>query len=119
RYGGGNLTFRLVQPDREEYDRYYNVFANPTLWFIHHYLWSLALEPSVDRNVRLAWEAGSVPVNESVAAAAAAELAGAGPRPLVMVHDYQLFMVPGLLRARVPGAVIHHFTLVLWPHPDY
>ena len=60
-YRDGNLTLRLVQHDREEYDRYYNVFANPTLWFVHHYLWSLALEPSVDRNVRLAWEAGYVP----------------------------------------------------------
>ena len=118
-YRDGNLTLRLVQHDREEYDRYYNVFANPTLWFIHHYLWSLALEPSVDRNVRLAWEAGYVPVNERFADAAAAELAGAGPRPLVMVHDYQLFMVPGFLRARVPDAVIHHFTHVPWPQPDY
>ena len=63
-YTDGNLRLRLVALDREEYDRYYNVFANPTLWFIHHYLWSLALEPSVDRNVRLAWEAGYVPVNE-------------------------------------------------------
>jgi trehalose 6-phosphate synthase len=118
-YRDGNLTLRLVQHDREEYDRYYNVFANPTLWFIHHYLWGLALEPSVDRNVRLAWEAGYVPVNERFAEAAAAELAGAGPRPLVMVHDYQLFMVPGFLRARVPGAIIHHFTHVPWPQPDY
>ena len=60
-YHDGNLSLRLVVHDREEYDRYYNVFANPTLWFIHHYLWALALEPSVDRNVRLAWEAGYVP----------------------------------------------------------
>ena len=65
------------QHDREEYDRYYNVFSNPTLWFIHHYLWGLALEPSVDRNVRLAWEAGYVPVNERFADAVVAELAGA------------------------------------------
>ena len=118
-YRDGNLTLRLVQHDREEYDRYYNVFANPTLWFVHHYLWSLALEPSVDRNVRLAWEAGYVPVNERFADAAAEELAGAGRRPLVMVHDYQLFMVPGFLRARVPDAVIHHFTHIPWPQPDY
>ena len=102
-YRDGNLALRLVQHDREEYDRYYNVFANPTLWFIHHYLWSLALEPSVDRNVRLAWEAGYVPVNERFADAAAAELAGAGPRPLVMVHDYQLFMVPGSCAHASPG----------------
>src|SRR5438105_13552576 len=52
-YREGNLHVRLVVHDREGFERYYNVFANPTLWFIHHYLWGLASEPSVDRNVRL------------------------------------------------------------------
>ena len=116
----GNLELRLVAHDREEYDRYYNVFANPTLWFIHHYLWGLALEPSVDRNVRLAWEAGYVPVNERIAQAAADALEAAGtPRPAVMVHDYQLFLVPSGIRRRVPDAVIQHFTHVPWATPQY
>src|SRR5690349_20584526 len=70
----GNLALRLVAHDREEYDRYYNVFSNPVLWLIHHYLWGLALEPSVDRNVRLAWEAGYVPVNDRFAEATARAL---------------------------------------------
>jgi trehalose 6-phosphate synthase len=119
-YHDGNLTLRLVVHDREEYDRYYNVFANPTLWFIHHYLWALALEPSVDRNVRLAWEAGYVPVNDRFAAAAAEELRGMrGDRPVVMVHDYQLFMVPQGVRERAPDALIQHFTHIPWPQPDY
>jgi trehalose 6-phosphate synthase len=119
-YRDGNLTLRLVAHDREEYDRYYNVFANPTLWFIHHYLWGLALEPSVDHNVRLAWEAGYVPVNDRFAAAVADEIAAhEGPPPAVMVHDYQLFLVPHGIRARVPDAVIQHFTHIPWPQPDY
>ena len=116
----GNLTLRLVAHDREEYDRYYNVFSNPVLWFIHHYLWGLALEPSVDRNVRLAWEAGYVPVNDRFAEAVARELGESeGPRPVVMVHDYQLFLVPGGVRDRVPDVVMQHFTHVPWPQPDY
>jgi trehalose 6-phosphate synthase len=119
-YHDGNLSLRLVVHDREEYDRYYNVFANPTLWFIHHYLWALALEPSVDRNVRLAWEAGYVPVNDRFAAAAAEELRGLrGERPVVMIHDYQLFMVPQGVRERAPDALIQHFTHIPWPQPDY
>jgi trehalose 6-phosphate synthase len=114
------FELRLVVHDREEYDRYYNVFANPTLWFIHHYLWGLALEPSVDRNVRLAWEAGYVPVNDRFAEAVAEQLlATTGPRPAVMVHDYQLFLVPQGVRRRVPDALIQHFTHIPWPQPDY
>src|SRR6476469_10113313 len=37
-YTDANLRLRLVTHDREEDDRYYTVFANPTLWFIHKYL---------------------------------------------------------------------------------
>ncbi len=119
-YVDGNLRLRLVEHDREEFDRYYNVFANPTLWFIHHYLWSLTLAPDVDRNIRLAWDAGYLPVNQGFAEAAVEELERAGDEaPLVMIHDYQLFMVPQFVRERVPGAVIQHFTHIPWPMPDY
>src|SRR5690349_5394487 len=107
-YVDGNLRLRLVRHDREEYDRYYNVFANPTLWFLHHYLWGLSLEPDVDRNIRLAWDAGYLPVNERFSEAVAAELESIptdGPQPIVMVHDYQLFMVPVGIRTRVPDAL--------------
>jgi trehalose 6-phosphate synthase len=118
-YEDAGLRLRLVAHDREEYDRYYNVFANPTLWFIHHYLWGLALEPSVDRNVRLAWEAGYLPVNDRFAQAAAEELELAGEGAVAMVHDYQLFMVPDGIRRRSPRARIQHFTHIPWPDPDY
>ena len=79
-YTDANLRLRLVTHDREEYDRYYNVFANPTLWFIHHYLWGLSLEPDVDRNIRLAWDAGYLPVNERFAEAVASEIAASARR---------------------------------------
>ncbi len=75
----------------------------------------------MDRNIRLAWEAGYLPVNDRFADAVAEELAtaGSGAPPIVMVHDYQLFMVPQALRRRCPDAVIQHFTHIPWPMPDY
>ncbi|HEY2788031.1 MAG TPA: trehalose-6-phosphate synthase [Gaiellales bacterium] len=119
-YRDGDLTVRLVVHDREEFDRYYNVFSNPTLWFIHHYLWGLASEPSVDRNVRLAWDAGYVPVNRRFADAVCAELEAAeGEQPLVMLQDYHLFVAPATIRARVPHVVMQHFTHIPWPMADY
>jgi trehalose 6-phosphate synthase len=119
-YQDGNLRLRLVAHDREEYDRYYNVFANPTLWFIHHYLWGLSYAPAVDRNIRLAWDAGYQPVNERFAEAVASEIeAMQGETPLVMVHDYQLFLAPHSIRERCPDALIQHFTHIPWPMPDY
>jgi len=119
-YRDGDLTVRLVVHDREEYDRYYNVFSNPTLWFIHHYLWGLAYEPSVDRNVRLAWDAGYVPVNQRFADAVVAELEAAeGELPVVMLQDYHLFVAPASIRERVPDVVMQHFTHIPWPMADY
>src|SRR3954462_3530562 len=31
---GGNFHVRFVASDAEAYDRFYNIFANPMLWFI-------------------------------------------------------------------------------------
>jgi trehalose 6-phosphate synthase len=33
---GGDYLVRLVASDPVAYDRFYNVFANPMLWFIQH-----------------------------------------------------------------------------------
>ncbi len=33
--------------DPAAYDRFYNVFANPTLWFLQHYLWGLGSAPEL------------------------------------------------------------------------
>src|SRR4051812_4100370 len=38
---GGPYNVKLVASDAEAYDRFYNIFANPMLWFIQHYLWDL------------------------------------------------------------------------------
>jgi len=115
-YVDGNLRLRLVAHDREEYDRYYNVFANPTLWFIQHYLWGLSYAPSVDRNIRLGWDAGYLPVNERFAEAVCAEIdAQADGPPLVMVHDYQLYLVPqARLEANAFYSREHNAVLFGW-----
>jgi trehalose 6-phosphate synthase len=39
--GGAPYRLRLVAHDPSAYDWYYNVIANPMLWFIQHYLWAL------------------------------------------------------------------------------
>jgi trehalose 6-phosphate synthase len=115
-----SLRVRLVVHDREEYDRYYNVFANPALWFVQHYLWGLALAPDVDRNIRLAWDAGYVPCNQRLGEAAIAELQEMrGEHPHVLVQDYQLYLVPHIIREAVPDVVMEHFTHIPWPMPDY
>src|SRR5262245_42513123 len=37
----------MVESDPTAYDRFYNVIANPILWFIQHYLWDLSNAPDI------------------------------------------------------------------------
>ena len=39
----------LVESDSLAYERFYNVIANPILWFIQHYLWDLSNAPDIRR----------------------------------------------------------------------
>ncbi|MGH2992378.1 MAG: trehalose-6-phosphate synthase, partial [Solirubrobacterales bacterium] len=56
--GGVNYEVLLVESDPTAYDRFYNVIANPILWFIQHYLWDLSNSPDIRREETEAWEQG-------------------------------------------------------------
>jgi trehalose 6-phosphate synthase len=87
---------------REQYEQYYSIIANPVLWFIHQ-----------------AWADGYVQVNVQIAQKVI-ELVHAAAHPaLVLVHDYQLYLVPRLVREALPSAIIQHFIHVPWPTAQY
>ena len=48
---GGDYRVKLVASDPVAYDRFYNIIANPLLWFVQHYLWDLSNAPDIRRNV--------------------------------------------------------------------
>jgi trehalose 6-phosphate synthase len=116
-----NSTGRLhyAVPTREQYEMYYGVFANPVLWFIQHYLWDLGNEPVIDERIHQAWTDGYVAVNRQLAEKVVKVARDSPRRPLVMVQDYQLYLVPGLVRKALPEAMIQHFVHVPWPTPQY
>jgi trehalose 6-phosphate synthase len=109
---------RLVAHDPAAYHRFYNVFANPTLWFLQHYLWGLGSAPDFGPSLHEAWSDGYVPVNEALAAAALEELARE-PDAAVLFHDYHLYLAPRLVREARPDVVTSHFVHIPWPEPDY
>jgi trehalose 6-phosphate synthase len=112
---GNPFRLRLVEIERADYDRYYNVFANPLLWFLQHGLWNRPYTPEMTAATRAAWESYRR-VNEVIATAAAAA-AGEGC-DAVLVHDYQLYLVPRMLRDQGLRAPLAHFTHIPWPGPD-
>jgi alpha,alpha-trehalose-phosphate synthase [UDP-forming] len=90
-----------------EVSDYYEGFSNATLWPLYH---DLAAVPQFHRPW---WEAYRE-VNRRFAEAAAQE---AGPDAVVWVQDYQLQLVPALLRARRPDLRIGFFNHI--PFPGY
>ncbi|HVV57214.1 MAG TPA: trehalose-6-phosphate synthase [Gaiellaceae bacterium] len=107
----------LVAHDPAAYDAYYNVVANPMLWFVHHSLWGLAEQLETGRGLRDAWRDGYEPVNEAFAAAALSEL-DRRPAAAVFFHDYHLYRAPRLVRDARPDATLAHFVHIPWPGPD-
>jgi trehalose 6-phosphate synthase len=114
---GGRFHVRFVASDPAAYDRFYNIFANPMLWFIQHYLWDLSNAPDIRRHEVEAFEFGYNVVNEDLATAVLEEIEGQD-EPVVMVHDYQLYTLPGMVRTARPDAFLHHFVHIPWPQSD-
>jgi trehalose 6-phosphate synthase len=115
---GSSYRIHFVVSDPTVYDRYYNVVANPTLWFLQHYMWGLPYAPDLDLGLHTAWFDGYLPVNEAFADATVAELER-DPDATVFFHDYHLYLAPKLVRARRPDARTAHFIHIPWPQSDY
>lgn len=85
---------------------HYDVVSNGVLWFLHHGIFDLPRRPRFDARFHEAW-AGYVGVNRMFATRAA-ELAPDGDA--VLVQDYHVGLVPGMLRAMRPDVKVLHFT---------
>jgi trehalose 6-phosphate synthase len=116
---GHRLNLRYVVAPEGAYRKYYNIFCNPVLWFLQHYMWSSPYTPNIDETIHDAWTNGYLPVNRAFADAVVAEAKDHAAPPYVMVHDYHLYMAPRYLREALPEATVSHFIHIPWPSPAY
>ena len=114
---GTSFRLRLVTHDEHAYDWYYNVVANPMLWFLQHHLWGLASEPVIDHGFHHAWAEGYVAVNRAFADAVLDEL-DRDPSAAVFFHDYHLYVAPRMVRDARPETRLVHFVHIPWPGTD-
>jgi trehalose 6-phosphate synthase len=112
---GSRYRLRLVAHPPTAYDLYYNVIANPVLWFVQHGLWERKLDPG--RDLGPAWDDGYVTINSDFADAVVEEL-GRDPAAAVIFHDYHLYVAPALVRERHPEVALAHFTHIPWVGRD-
>ncbi|MEA1958385.1 MAG: trehalose-6-phosphate synthase [Chloroflexota bacterium] len=114
---GNNLNLRFVRSPGAVYHKFYSVFCNPLLWFLQHGMWNASHTPNIDARVRDAWETGYKEVNRTIAEAVVAEASESELPPLVMLHDYHLYLAARYIRESLPNVIIQHFTHIPWPGP--
>ena len=117
---GVRVQFRA--PDEAAYEGYYNVIANPLLWFLQHSMWDVPRAPVIDRTTWQAWEQGYKVVNHLFAEAIVQRVRATARPTLVMLQDYHLYLVPRLVRVRLQRRerpTMLHFVHIPWPGPEY
>ncbi|MDO5662393.1 MAG: bifunctional alpha,alpha-trehalose-phosphate synthase (UDP-forming)/trehalose-phosphatase [Brachybacterium sp.] len=89
----------------EEVEKYYEGFSNGTLWPLYH---DVIADPGFHRT----WWDAYVEVNQRFATAAAAVTETGGT---IWVHDYQLQLVPAMIRESRPDVRIGFFNHIPFP----
>ncbi|EDY53707.1 MULTISPECIES: trehalose-6-phosphate synthase [Streptomyces] len=115
RRGVGEPGVRMLDIPADVHADAYNGIANSVLWFVHHLLYQTPLEPAFDAEFRRQW-ASYETYNRAFAEALAEEAAEGAA---VLVQDYHLCLVPGMLRELRPDLRIAHFSHTPWAPVDY
>ncbi|MBT2413741.1 trehalose-6-phosphate synthase [Streptomyces sp. ISL-12] len=115
RRGVGEDGVRMLDVPADVHADAYNGIANSVLWFVHHMLYQTPLEPVFDAEFRRQW-ASYEAFNRAFAEALAEEAAEGAA---VLVQDYHLTLVPGMLRELRPDVRISHFSHTPWAPVEY
>lgn len=98
-----------VYLSQAEINRYYEGFSNGVLWPLFHYL-----TDKVERDAWRNWKTYAA-VNRRFAEITAEHYREGD---LIWVHDYQLMLVPAMLRRMIPDALIGFFLHIPFPASD-
>ncbi len=99
------LKLLPIELSSDEIESYYEGMSNGTLWPLYH---DVVAKPAFHRE----WWDAYVEVNQRFAEAAAQS---AAPDAVVWVHDYQLQLVPAMLRQLRPDVRIGFFLHIPFP----
>ncbi len=94
--------------DEEEINGFYEGFSNEVLWPVFHYM------PNYAHYTLHNWEIYRA-VNRRFCDLV---LEHAAPDDTIWVHDYQLLLLPGMLRAALPDATIGFFQHIPFPSQE-
>lgn len=106
--GRGNEISFEVDPvfiDKQTYNKYYNGFCNATVWPLFHYFPSFV---EFDEESFQSYET----VNQTFCDHLLNILQ---PHDVLWIHDYQLMLLPGMIREKMPDITIGFFLHIPFP----
>ncbi len=114
-----NIDLFLIQPDAEAYKKYYEIIANPLLWFIQHQMWDAPRKPSILGETWDAWDNGYKIINQFFADSVVDMLQEIDRPVIILPQDYHLYLLPRYLREKLGNRVqIQPFIHIPWPGID-
>lgn len=103
-----NIPNHPIIVSKKKYDDYYNLYCNNVLWPLFHY------ERNMVRHRTEGWNA-YLEINQEVADAIVQE---AKDDDIVWVHDFQLMMVPGMVKDKRPELKLGFFLHIPFPSSE-
>jgi len=101
----GTMNLMPVYLTQDEINNYYEGFSNEVLWPVFHYMSVYA------RYEQVYWDY-YYQVNTKFRDAV---LEVAEPGDIIWIHDYQLLLLPGMIRAAAPDVAIGYFQHIPFP----
>lgn len=112
---GQKMQLRYVAVPKMAYRKHYDKVSNQVLWFLQHYLYNPNAAPIPDQRLQDAWINGYSVANQAIADAVCAEIGREASTPVVMLHDYHLYLAPAIIRECHPEVVMQQFIHIPWP----
>jgi trehalose 6-phosphate synthase len=112
---GYKMQLRYVAIPKAAYRKHYEQICNKLLWFLQHYLYDPTDSSTSAQKLQDAWENGYCTANQAIADAVNTEVEHEDTTPVVMLHDYHLYLAPAMIRQRHPTIVMQQFIHIPWP----
>ncbi|MHB8262137.1 MAG: alpha,alpha-trehalose-phosphate synthase (UDP-forming) [Acidimicrobiales bacterium] len=112
---GDGIDLDMVDLDPGIYRMAYDIVANSTLWFLHHHMMDLSRVPRFGKRWMEAWE-GYRDYNQGFADEITQT---AGSDAIVLIQDYHLALLPGILAKVRPDLRSVHFSHTPFAAPDF
>src|SRR5438876_1376065 len=114
-FRGQKLQLRYVAIPKPAYRKHYEQISNTLLWFLQHYLYDPANDSISASKLQDAWENGYYIANRAIADAVNIEIERENTLPIVMLHEYHLYLAPAMIRQHHPTIIMQQFIHIPWP----